>query len=270
MAVAQLTALMDESPPLGVAIETVVAGGEAFPASLRERLHRELPRTRVINIYGPTEATIDATAHIFGSELDGIVPIGAPLPNYRVYVLDEELEPVPAGVLGELYIAGEGLARGYLGEPGLTAQRFIANPFESGGERMYRTGDRVRWRRTGQLEYVGRIDQQVKLRGFRIEPGEIEAAMLGHAAVAQALVVLNEAADGHKRLVAYVVASAAAVLEVESLREYLAQRLPDYMVPAGFVVLERFPLTANGKVDRRQFAAATAELSQPANGAHDA
>ncbi|GLQ89075.1 non-ribosomal peptide synthetase [Dyella flagellata] len=234
----------------------LVVAGEACPPSLVQRWHQQV---QLFNSYGPTEGTVGATLSGALHE-EGTPTIGSPLFNARVYVLDDRLQPVPQGVTGELYIAGPGLARGYLRRAGLTAQRFIACPFGAPGERMYRTGDLGRWRADGQLDYVGRADQQVKLRGFRIELGEIEAHLLRLPGVAQAAAIVREARPGHRQLVAYVVPNEE--LNIVSLRETLAGQLPDYMVPAAIVGLAALPVTPNGKLDRKALPAPMFEVME--------
>jgi acyl carrier protein len=212
-------------------------------------LRARLPGARLYVEYGPTEATVAATARICGAEGEASgASIGKPISNARVYLLDARGEPVPAGVAGELYVGGAGVARGYLGRPELTAERFVADPFGAEpGARLYRTGDLGRWLADGTVEFLGRVDAQVKVRGYRIEPGEIEARLLERDGVSEAVVVAREDGAGNRRLVAYVVGDA----EMDALRAHLRQNLPDYMVPSAFVFLDALPLTPSGKLDRR-------------------
>ncbi|KKZ75270.1 hypothetical protein VO63_03555 [Streptomyces showdoensis] len=237
----------------------VVLGGEAVPHGLLRELRERVPGCAVTNIYGPTEATTYSTWWRGGPEdADGDPPIGRPVPNARVYVLDPWLRPVPVGRPGELYIAGAGVTRGYLNRPALTSERFVACPFGEPGGRMYRTGDRVRWRADGQLEYLGRLDGQVKVRGFRIELGDVAAALLRHEDVAQAVAVVREDRPGDRRLVAYAVPGASGTpLDGAELRRFARDVLPDHMVPSAVVSLERLPLMPNGKLDRSALPAPT-------------
>ncbi|HLL45460.1 MAG TPA: amino acid adenylation domain-containing protein, partial [Longimicrobiaceae bacterium] len=225
-----------------------LCGGEALPRELADRL---LPRAGELwNLYGPTETTVWSTLERV-EPASGAVGIGRPIANTQVYLLDARLEPTPAGVPAELYVGGAGVTRGYLGRPELTAERFVPDAFGAeAGARLYRTGDRVRWRPDGKLEYLGRTDQQVKVRGFRIEPGEVEAALAALPEVRECLVTARGDASGERRLVGYVVPADGAAPTVESLRDGLLGRLPEYMVPAAFVALDAFPLTASGKTDR--------------------
>ncbi|ASC71036.1 Non-ribosomal peptide synthetase [Halomicronema hongdechloris C2206] len=229
----------------------VFCGGDALPLELAHQLHAR--SAGVWNLYGPTETTIWSAVSELTAECE-TVPLGRPIANTQVYVLDKAGQPTPIGVPGELHIGGLGLARGYYQRPALTAEQFVPNPFSpTPGARLYKTGDLVKYRRDGSLEYLGRLDHQVKLRGFRIELGEIETVLLRHPAISQAVVVAHQNASGEPQLVGYVV-PAAASLSPSALRSYLQEQLPDYMVPAAMVLLEELPLTPNGKVDRKGLA----------------
>ena len=244
-----------EEPNLGrcASLRRVTTGGEALPLELQELFFTRL-RAGLHNGYGPTEATISATFWTCERESDRrTVPIGRPIANTRIYVLDRHLRPVPVGVPGELYIGGDGLARGYLGRAALTAERFVPDPFtDVPGARLYRTGDRARYRGDGTLEFLGRLDFQVKIRGFRVEPGEIAATLAEHPGVGDAIVVAPEDSPGDRRLVAYIVPAAdASSPGADELRGFLQARLPEHMIPWAFVLLDAMPLTPSGKVDRR-------------------
>ncbi|GAB3466534.1 amino acid adenylation domain-containing protein [Azotobacter salinestris] len=231
-------------------LKRIICSGEALPADLQARLFAALPQVELRNLYGPTEAAIEVTWWRCRDDGALTVPIGGPVGNLSLHVLDAELNAVPRGVAGELHLGGLGLARGYLNRPGLTAERFVADPCDPQGGRLYRTGDLVRWNTEGQLEYLGRIDHQVKVRGFRIELGEIEAQLLAQPEVREALVLAKEGPGG-AWLVGYVSAQAGQTLDGALLRERLGRVLPDYMVPSALVVLESLPLNPNGKVDRK-------------------
>ncbi|MFD3919673.1 amino acid adenylation domain-containing protein [Streptomyces sp. NPDC058595] len=237
---------------LDLSARTLALGGEALPADLADHVVRTMPGTRLFNAYGPTEATVYATAwRADGPPAGGAPPIGRPLGHVRAHVLDDALKPVEDGAAGELYLAGDGLARGYLGRPGLTADRFPADPFGPPGTRMYRTGDLVRRRTDGQLDFLGRVDEQVKINGFRVEPGEVEATLARHPRVAEAMAVVRTDHAGDARLIAYLVPSdASAPPAPRDLRAWIAERLPAHLVPAELRLTGALPRTPNGKLAR--------------------
>ncbi|HVG45249.1 MAG TPA: amino acid adenylation domain-containing protein, partial [Longimicrobium sp.] len=248
----QTTALLNqlsrEQPDVFAPLRDVLFGGQAADADSVRRLLKAGGPERLLHMYGPTETTAwcswEQVEHVAEDALT--VSVGRATGNQRIYLLDAALKPAPVGVSGEAYVGGDGVVRGYLERPGLTAERFVPDPFAAEpGARMYRTGDRLRWKADGRLEFVGRVDEQVKVRGFRIEPGEIEATLTAHAGVHEARVIVREDEPGEQRLVAYVVGEADA----DALREHLRLSLPEYMVPGAFVALERIPLTPNGKLD---------------------
>ncbi|WP_233561331.1 AMP-binding protein, partial [Sorangium cellulosum] len=234
-------------------LRRIVCSGEALPAELARRCFERLEHAELHNLYGPTEASIDVTSWACSrGDASASVPIGHPIANTQIYLLDRHGQPVPVGVAGELHIGGVGLARGYHRRPDLTAERFVPDPFGSApGGRLYRTGDLARHRPDGAIEFLGRLDHQVKIRGLRVELGEIEARLLQHPEVQEAVVVARDEAHGGKRLVAYVAGRDGSAPEPEALRGWVGEALPAYMVPAPIVVLERLPLSPNGKVDRR-------------------
>lgn len=241
----------------------VICSGEALPAALTEAFHQQLPRLALHNLYGPTEAAVDVTAWTcVAGDIATTVPIGRPVANTRIYILDQFGEPVPVGVAGEIFIGGVQVGRGYLNRDALTAERFLPDSFAHEAKaRMYKTGDLGRWRADGNIEYLGRNDFQVKVRGFRIELGEIESRLTAHSAVAQALVLAREDRPGDVRLVAYVVARSGASIHGEALAQHLRMTLPEYMLPQHYVVLDAFPLSSNGKVDRKLLPAPTELVS---------
>jgi amino acid adenylation domain-containing protein len=235
-------------------VKTLVIGGEALNYEKLKYWRENAPQTRVINEYGPTETVVGCSVYEVraGEAGQGWMPIGRGIANARLYILDQAGQAVPVGVTGELYIGGAGVGRGYLGQGAWTAERFVPDGYGGGkGDRLYRTGDMARWRGDGVMEYLGRMDQQVKVRGYRIELGEIEAGLREHEGVGEAVVVVREDGKGEKRLVAYVERREGKELGVEQLREHLEERLPEYMVPGQYVVLEELPLTENGKIDRK-------------------
>jgi amino acid adenylation domain-containing protein len=254
-------------------LRLVIVGGEKVSAPILQRWHSLAGgKVRWVNTYGPSEASVIATAYEPSSEEAATltsVPIGRPIANVQIYLLDASMDPVPIGERGELYIGGAGIAFGYLNRPALTEEKFVRDPFAGGqNARLYRTGDMARYRPDGEIEFLGREDDQVKIRGFRVEPGEIEEVLGRHPKVRESAVIASEGEGGEKRLVAYAVLAKGSTVSESDLRVYLNEQLPDYMVPSAFVMLEAMPVTANGKVDRQNLPALTAhtEPDIPANG----
>ncbi|NIA28584.1 MAG: amino acid adenylation domain-containing protein [Actinobacteria bacterium] len=234
-------------------LETIISAGESCTKNIVNRWHKN---RRFINAYGPTESTVCATSYTVNGTpvLNDNIPIGFPIDNIRIYILDASMNPVPIGVPGELYIGGIGLARGYLGRPDLTAEKFVPTPWlQEPGERLYRSGDLVRYLSDGNIEFLGRIDQQVKVRGFRIELGEIESALMEHDEIKNAVVLAPKDKSGDSRLVAFYLVEAKSAPEPEDLMAFLKRKLPDYMVPSTFLKMNKFPLTQSGKIDRKAF-----------------
>ncbi|MET7762786.1 AMP-binding protein [Streptomyces sp. NPDC005393] len=240
-----------------VDVDVLMFAGEPLPAALVEQVRKAMPGTSVVNAYGQTESFYATTFTVpCDCNSTGSVPIGRPLGNMRAYVLGPGLAPVPPGAAGKLYVAGS-IGRGYHARPGLTAERFVADPFGLAGERMYRTGDLARWNSEGQLEHLGRADTQIKIRGIRTEPAEIEAVLISHPGVAHAAIAVRPGrGSSGSRLVAYLVPAESSTeepgtdLDPRKLRRFVADRLPDLMIPSAFVVLDRLPLGPNGKLDR--------------------
>ncbi|WP_150237605.1 non-ribosomal peptide synthetase [Nocardiopsis quinghaiensis] len=259
--------LLDERPDVFAALRTAMTAGETASVAHVARAREQYPHLALRNGYGPVESMGFTTCHAVGEPTAAdrrSVPIGTPIAGKRAYVLDAELRPVPTGIVGEVYVAGDGLASGYLNQPGLTAERFVADPHGPSGSRMYRTGDLARRRADGTLDYVGRRDGQVKIRGFRVEPVEVETAVALHPAVAQVRVLARPVPGGGNRLVAYVVARDGADADRDSLRAHTADRLPDHLVPGAFVLLDALPMTHNGKLDHRALPEAVFEASSRA------
>ncbi|MBT2676519.1 amino acid adenylation domain-containing protein, partial [Streptomyces sp. ISL-14] len=256
-----LRAVAEIAPEALGAVREVWAGGDVLAPDAVRRVREQCPGTRVVNGYGPTETTVFATAHRVTGDVGASVPIGRPLDNTRAYVLDHLLRPVPAATVGELYVAGAGLARGYLNRPGQTAERFVADPYGPPGARMYRTGDLVRQLPGGELEFIGRSDDQVKVRGFRIEPGEVEAALAACPGVERAVVAARPGPDGGKRLVAYVVGG-----DLGLVRDHAARALPAHLMPSAWAALDAVPLTAHGKVDRAALPEPGPQRARPSHG----
>ncbi|WAK02503.1 amino acid adenylation domain-containing protein [Methylobacter sp. YRD-M1] len=244
-------------------LKTVIVAGEACPDKVVRRHAASLPEVLLFNEYGPTEATVWSSVYaIWGQESD--VAIGKPIDNVRIYILDRHLQPVPVGVIGELYIGGEGIAPGYLKQPGLTAEKFIPDPFGEPGGRLYKTGDLGRYRPDGHIQFCGRIDHQAKLRGYRIELGEIETRLLQHPGIREAVVMIREDQPGNQRLVAYMAAGQDEQSDPAAVKWWLRESLPEYMVPSAFVCLDALPLNANGKLDRNALPAPRDDVEEAA------
>ncbi|WP_333873816.1 amino acid adenylation domain-containing protein [Methylobacter sp.] len=251
--------LLEHVPTVALkTLKSVVVAGEACTNPLTELHFKRLSDTALFNEYGPTEATVWSSVYaITQPQCEDAVPIGKPIVNMRIYVADDALQLLPVGVAGELLIGGDGISRGYLDQAGLTAERFIPDPFGATGDRLYRTGDRVRYLADGNIEFLGRLDQQVKIRGYRIELGEIEACLLRHPSIKAAAVVVREDVPGHKRLTAYLVAESGNATDIGGLKEHIKHCLPEYMLPSAWLWLDAMPLNANGKLDRNALSALT-------------
>jgi acyl-coenzyme A synthetase/AMP-(fatty) acid ligase len=247
-----LNFMLDEYPRVFAGVRQLMTGGEPASVAHVATALREYPGLRLVNGYSPVENMIFTLCHTITAEdtTRASIPVGTPIANKRVYVLDDQLELVPPGVTGELYMTGVGLAHGYIQQPGLTAERFVADPFGAPGDRMYRTGDLVRRRPDGVIEFLGRADGQIKIRGFRVEPREVETALGRHASVGKVAVLAREDRPGDKRLVAYVVAAPGARISAAEVREHVAALLPEHLVPSAVVPLGALPMTPNGKLDR--------------------
>ncbi|WP_405749608.1 amino acid adenylation domain-containing protein [Streptomyces sp. NBC_01411] len=264
--------IMDVYPAAFAGLRDLLVGGEALSPQHAARVVREFPELRLVNGYGPVECMVFVTTHqvTADSAVQAQVPVGRRLAGKAVHVLDERLRPVDDGEVGELYASGDGLAHGYLGRPGLTAERFVADPFGEPGGRMYRTGDFVRWHDQEPLEFVGRVDGQVKIRGIRVEYAEVESVLEAHPEVKKAVVMATGEKPEERRLIAYLTARQERKTELAELglRVYAAEKMPDFMVPYRFIVLDSFPLTHNGKIDRT--ALVTCEAGGPLGGGKDA
>jgi acyl-CoA synthetase (AMP-forming)/AMP-acid ligase II/acyl carrier protein len=246
---AKMLLLNEDSKAAFKKLDFLMIGGETFPVNLANQLG-EIVDGEILNMYGPTETTIWSSTFKLNGELDS-VPIGKPIANTEFFLLDENQQLVPIGVPGELYIGGEGVVRGYFQRPGLTNDRFIQHPFKNGNvDKVYKTGDLACYNKDGVIEFLGRLDHQVKIRGYRIELGEIETALEKHSLIREAVVIAREDTPGDKRLVAYMVSETPSNPAISDLRDYLKEKLPEYMIPSTYEFMVVFPLTPNGKVDR--------------------